>query len=492
MKVFKESSSNIPDTKLFKIFFLTFFFGLAVLRTIDVGNVPNGVFYDEARLALHADCLLEDGKDGHGRSYPLFTLGGASGIHSPLTLYSQMVWQSIFGSDITSIRYFSVLISFLISFLLFNIAKNLFGTKTAVFVLFFDLISPWNFHFSRLAWDHNHGNLWNLLFFYLAIKMKRRRDYVICGVACGLMLYTYASSQFQSLGAILAVLAIRKIRGQDFLTYKFSFFSTFFLTAAPFFISLINGIQTSRYRALSLFSDIPDDYLAPFVAMLINYFRTLSVEYLLISGDGLGTAFGTTVFGNLNVIEFLGALTAILFMLYKLKLLIHLRYGDAPPLDVKAVLILILFCLILYSLIPSAICRTWVPNSMRTLSSAPFIHLVAGYGLYLVYKKSRAFSLVLVIAALFQYSLFLNYYFGTFRTLSKQGFLESHIKNFVTAKDRKELEKRMAYDKSYHLHGYLGVTTNLFSCKELREFGLKYEETSVTERLELIEKHNLY
>src|SRR5687767_4368984 len=75
-----------------------------VARFVGLASAPPGLFMDESRVALHTMCLAEQGLDGDGRAWPLFSNAFAGG-HHPFTLIGfDVVWTRVFGTSVSAFR----------------------------------------------------------------------------------------------------------------------------------------------------------------------------------------------------------------------------------------------------------------------------------------------------------------------------------------------------------------------------------------------------
>ena len=117
-------------------------------------EVPSGFYIDEAAGVLHAICIAESGVDAWDfKSYPLFFTADTSGIHSPIFVYLNAVWGSVFGFSVGSLRSLAGIVTIFTIFGTAKLLSILIGKDAFWISLLIAATSPWGFHFSRIAWD---------------------------------------------------------------------------------------------------------------------------------------------------------------------------------------------------------------------------------------------------------------------------------------------------------------------------------------------------
>ena len=104
----------------------------AALRLFWLGDVPKGVFRDEAALGYNAYAIWQTGKDEFGVAYPLI-FRSFEVFFLPLYVYSSALVVGFFGLSEFSSRLISSVSGVVALFLIYLITKKILGRKAAVF-----------------------------------------------------------------------------------------------------------------------------------------------------------------------------------------------------------------------------------------------------------------------------------------------------------------------------------------------------------------------
>lgn len=169
-------------------FFVTRFWRLTVL--------PSGLHIDEAGMAYDAWCLANYGVDRFLKSWPVY-LRNFGGGQSALYAYLCVICIRIMGFSIWSIRLPGVFASFLNLLFGMKIAKKIFPENSYLPYALGGLIviCPYFILASRFGLDCNLALGFSTMFLYCfmnALEKGKVRDYLLAGVAGGVLLYTYA------------------------------------------------------------------------------------------------------------------------------------------------------------------------------------------------------------------------------------------------------------------------------------------------------------
>lgn len=142
---------TLLNSRISLIFLIIF---LNAWRFIGLEISPPGFYLDEAAGATQIICLKETWRDFYGNGPGLFTAGFPGfGLYTPIYVYGEMLWTSVFGNAIWAFRSFLALTTSLTVYFLYLWVRNISSDKTALYVAFAASISPWAFQFSRIAWD---------------------------------------------------------------------------------------------------------------------------------------------------------------------------------------------------------------------------------------------------------------------------------------------------------------------------------------------------
>lgn len=173
------------------------------IRFWKLWSVPAGYNIDEIGSAYDAWNLLHSGVDRWGISFPVYFLNYGSG-QSALIVYLMMLSEDIFGFNTFAIRFPSFLGSILVLLagvgIIEHVWKNFYGIDKEIIKILFSIlyiISPLCQMISHLGLDCDLMFGFSTLFLYsliLAVEKENWKYYLISGVCCGIMLYTYAIS----------------------------------------------------------------------------------------------------------------------------------------------------------------------------------------------------------------------------------------------------------------------------------------------------------
>ena len=145
-----------------------------------LGQIPNGVYVDEAAVIYNAKSILETGKDEYGQTLPIyFRLMGS--YTPPLFIYVSAFLMKFFGPGLLvarSISGVSMLISVVFFFLLAR-KVGIYKNKTSyLLVTFFYAITPWIVFNARLGYETTLGFLiFNIGVYYLYSALENPKYY---------------------------------------------------------------------------------------------------------------------------------------------------------------------------------------------------------------------------------------------------------------------------------------------------------------------------
>lgn len=192
----------------------------ALLRFYKLESIPSGLYVDEAAIGYNAYSFLETGKDEYGKTFPFF-LRSYGAYSSPLYTYLTTFPVAIFGLNVFSVRFLSVICGLLNVILFYLISKEFGLIKKKENILlgsFLFAITPWNIFFSRGAFEANVALtlfMTSVYFFLLA----RERINLLYGSAIFLALSTYAY-QAQRLGVYIFLFGVSLLYFRDKLWKK--------------------------------------------------------------------------------------------------------------------------------------------------------------------------------------------------------------------------------------------------------------------------------
>jgi hypothetical protein len=163
------------------------------LRVQKLGELPPGLFCDEAGLGYNAYSLLETGRDENGVLLPLFVWSFKTSYKNPVFIYSAVLPVALFGLNEFAVRLTSAVYGTATVLMMFFLGRALMGPWVGLLAAAFLAVCPWHLHFSRIAFE-----LITFPFFFVAGVtclvgyMRGRRLLPLAAVMFGICLYTYA------------------------------------------------------------------------------------------------------------------------------------------------------------------------------------------------------------------------------------------------------------------------------------------------------------
>lgn len=398
---------------LFFVLFLAFF-----LRFYKVSEIPPSLNWDEVAIGYNAFSILKTGKDEWGKTFPLhFKSYGEYKL--PAQIYFSIPAIAIFGLNDFGVRITPIIYGTLTVFLLFFLARSLFGSSSiGLLSAFFLAISPWHIQLTRASFESSFAVFWITLGFWFLIKGLNSSKYLILStLPLSISIYTYNSARVFIPIFLLVVLIIYK---KKFLQLKkATFLSTviFLVLMIPFVLFLFGGEGNSRYKLVSVTDDpglvlrineargnsklptlLPELFYnkVTFVSYYVinNYLAHFTPEFLFISGAP----------HKQHHVQNMGELYLFQapFLLIGLILLLKRRE--------KYRWFLIAWILLAY--IPVSVTNDSIPHALRTLIAAPFYQLISALGLYwsLLWLTKRNIGLSYGLGFLIIAFVIINFY----------------------------------------------------------------------------------
>jgi 4-amino-4-deoxy-L-arabinose transferase-like glycosyltransferase/sugar lactone lactonase YvrE len=326
------------------------------MRTYDLGEMPPGVYLDEADNGVWALRFL-------GGPYSPFT----EQRHGNATLPFQLLGLAlkVFGVEPLVLRAFDVVVGMVTVVAFYFLAREVFGVPPALIGTALMAVSRWHVHFSRTGFVDNLQvplfETLTALFLWRALQRGRRLDYVFAGLSFGLGFHTYLGYRVFPLviGLYLLHLVLSRrgwIRAQ--LPGLLIFALATFMTLSPL---ALFGVQRPeiflrRAEAASVFLDIETE--GSYRPLVENVLKSL----LMYNDEGDPRARH-----NLPDEPMLDGLSAIFFGLglgYSLLRLRNHRY-------------FLLVAWLLLGLLPGILSLADSnPHSLRTLGNVPAVFLL--------------------------------------------------------------------------------------------------------------------
>lgn len=231
----------------------------AGVRLVRFGQVPPGLYHDEAQNGLDALRVLEG-------EFPLYF--EANNGREPLFIYLVAVSVGILGRSPIAVRLPSFYAGFLTLAAIYNLARALFDRRTARYALAVLAVTFWHIHLSRVAFRAVLLPLLTALYLSAAvraIRYNKNRYWILGGALYGLSWYTYMAARFTPVAiVVLLFYAIwtRRLRIQRFSKRQIwkaivSFTLAAFLVLLPLGIYTINhpDVVLTRSGQVSIFNN---------------------------------------------------------------------------------------------------------------------------------------------------------------------------------------------------------------------------------------------
>ncbi len=159
----------------------------------NLGEVPKGLYSDEAVVGYNAFSVLKTGRDEYGQAFPV--LFKFFGTYTPgLFVYLQTIPIQILGLNIVSIRLLSALSMLFLTWLLYK----KFGNITALMFA----ITPWSVFVARLGYETTFG------FVLLAIGLLVYKKPILSLVILSLSAYVSFTNRYLAPMLIMLIIAV--------------------------------------------------------------------------------------------------------------------------------------------------------------------------------------------------------------------------------------------------------------------------------------------
>lgn len=384
------------------------------LRFIDVSNDPPGLYSDEVSIGYNAYSILTTGKDQYGVPYPLW-FKSYGDYKMPVYIYSVAAAMAVFGKTEFAIRFPSILAgtgTILVLYLFLEKLTQLEKDKILqkklkylpLLASFLLVISTWHLQFSRGGFEVTLGTFFYLLgcYLYVLFRQKPSRVAIILSVISFIFaVYTYDTFRILSPIALLFI-----AYDQKFYKHKKSILLILctFLLLVPVILFSLTTQGSERFNATSAFSqlhihNIFEQIFSYPLLYISNYLSYFSFDFLFSFGDGIGRH-QVQNFGELFRWQLPFFFAGIYFLL------------RIP----KSILKYTAFLLFLSTPLAGAIAQP-SPHALRSLPMViPCMIFVAIGILFLLqkiknYKYKIATIVVICLFALFEFALYLQYYY---------------------------------------------------------------------------------
>lgn len=395
--------------------FLIVILGLFI-RLYSLDRIPSGFYWDETAAGYDAYSILKTGHDFHGKFLPLainrFDIDIDTGI---MYTYLSVIPIYLLGLSIFSVRLVAALAGTLTIISVYLLVKELLDRNTALLSAFLIAVSPHHLIFSRWAHQGILVPLFTTAGLLLIFKTFKKPSLIIpTAILWGLSFYTYAIVKvFIPLVFILIFLFYtREVLGlfasKDRQALYGSIISVIIIslmTVLPYYYTFFGSL--SRFNFISVFRTA--DPAGQFFSNMLSH---LSPSFLFFKGD---SNFRHNVPG-------FGVIFPVLIPFILLGLIVSAHKKKRE--------ILFLFCLFLAGSIPASLTYEGIPHALRSISSLPFLEIIAAYGMLISYKylkDKKLYIRVILSTVMFtmmttQIVFFLYSYFIQYPAISEHWF----------------------------------------------------------------------
>lgn len=281
--------------KKYWLYLLIIFLSIFV-RFYKLDQIPSALYYDEIDLGYQIRSLQETGKDYRGTQNPFF-FRSFNTDKTPLPIYFSALISGIFKTPEYQVRSGTALAGVLVVILAMVITYQVTRSKIAsVIAGFVFALSPWQIHFSRLAFEAEFALL--SLFTFLAflnhwLMTKSRLGYWGSAIFLGLSVYTYRTMSF--LAPSLLVITIIYFYHQfqkEGTKLLFGWIALVLAISSPFiYVTTVGAKDQTRISQISIFSD-------PMTPIEIQRSRELESGDFQNPGVGRQASLSSKIFHN--------------------------------------------------------------------------------------------------------------------------------------------------------------------------------------------------
>jgi len=265
--------------------FITILLLAAFFRFWQIGNLPGGLFPDEAANGLDVNSILS------GKLQPFYERGNG---REALFFYMIAFVVMFFGRGPWQHHVVSAGVGFLEVFVTYFLVKRMFGKRAAQLATFFMAISSYMVTMNRTAFRANLVPLFTTLTIFFLVRLFQSTDFrqkiynaIFAGISFGLGFYTYISYRMMipllfGLGLIL-ILAFRselKNLIKPYLKMGTAFVLAFLFSFGPLLYYFIShpGSFVGRAGQVSIFSeslnngDVLGTFITVFKQTMLGFF----------------------------------------------------------------------------------------------------------------------------------------------------------------------------------------------------------------------------
>lgn len=434
----------------------------AALHFYRLGDVPHGIAWDEAAIGYNGFAIWTTRRDEWLQKLPV-SFKSFGDYKAPLAIYVSGFFTFLFGLNVWAVRLpfalasiVSILAIMLLTEILFRTKKNdgaakMWSIVTGLIVL----TSPWDFHFSRIAFETGMALTLMCAGFYFFFRMLFTDQKLVAStrktstlqainavLAAGFLVLSMYAYHSTKIAVPLLGLVIIALYWKEFLehkTYMILFAAAGFLFCWPLIHDVLWGNGSARFTQASIFGHgVTMQGISLFFQ---HFYQQFSLQYLVFGetptlrhGDGhWGILLPTSLF------LLLAGIWALIWKVYKKE------YQNPEKRHEIRLLILSFNWMIIGSL--PAIIGVDVPHSNRALIALPGFILLGVLGLKFLIEWLRKTKLnaavsgskgerdllvksvigVLILLHALTFIAYLHEYFTVFAAASASDFSDGYI-----------------------------------------------------------------
>lgn len=401
---------------------------LLVSRFVGLDASPPGFWVDEFYGALHQVCLQETGRSAYGEPWPLFVPDPGGGYYTPAFLYLGALWVKVFGPSTAAFRSLAAFAGVATVVGVHAVARRSVGSRFALWAALLAAVSPWSFHFARIAWDPPLAPAFLIWSYYFWHDRQRWVSGICAGVLFALALYTYPPVRIQGLClfAFLLLVSHWSRRGH------WSHLLAFAVSAGVLLIPLAMRLRTPEFNARGLAltiwtSKYLDEHHGQWSTVIYGLRSTLDglalhfrPSFLLLTGDE-NVRHSSQLLGELSGADLTAFVYGGLLLLSPRRM--EVSTSSSPYARV---------CLgryfqlcaagALFGILPAALTWESTPHALRSIGAWPFLSLFGGGCIALAEARwSWARPITLTVALIYA-GVLLFVYFCEYPKIARDAF----------------------------------------------------------------------
>ncbi|HSW90200.1 MAG TPA: glycosyltransferase family 39 protein [Patescibacteria group bacterium] len=376
----------------YKIVFSLILILAIILRFWKLGSLPSGLTWDEAAIGYNAYGILTVHRDEWLARMPLVFMSFGD-FKAPLLIYAVAFSEIFFGQTPFAVRLPVALAGVWLVVVSYLIAKQLTREKIlALFVMFFVCISPWAIHFSRIAFESMlAASLFATSVWLFFVGLQKGKWLIGSAALAVLSIYAYHSAKIV---VPLSALLLFALHRKNLTLHKKWLIKSALIAAvliAPLLYASVFGKANARALSTTIFSN-PN----PITTFATHYLTHFDPSYLVL-GHELTYRHSDFIDGIFAPLELILVIAGVIVVCVDSRFK-NMKFVPA---------------IFLISVLPAAL-GIDVPHANRALLGLPWAQILAGIGVFELWRRRNHFSRA-GVALVILFSLFsLGTYIGNY------------------------------------------------------------------------------